>query len=160
MAADDDIIRKNPAQNALSSDYGKPPEEKDILTLDQQKKLFSFMQESNVYNVYGPMFTVLLETGLGCVELIGLTWADVDMENRELSINHQLIYKGWGEGCGFRVSTPKTKAGLRTILFTESVYKAFLEQKKINFMLGRRSTEEIDGHAHSDVTMYIIILQA
>ncbi len=26
-------------------------------------------------------------------ELIGLTWADVDMENRELSIDHQLIYK-------------------------------------------------------------------
>ena len=66
MAVDDDIIRKNPAKNALSSDYGKPPEEKDILTLDQQKKLVSFMQGSNVYNVYEPMFTVLLDTGLRC----------------------------------------------------------------------------------------------
>lgn len=28
----------------------------------------------------------------------------------------------------------------------ESVYKA-LEQKKINFMLGRRSTEDIDGYS-------------
>lgn len=147
MAVDDDIIRKNPAKNALSSDYGKPPEEKDILTLDQQKKLVSFMQESNVYNVYEPMFTVLLDTGLRCGELIGLTWADVDMENRELSIDHQLIYKDWGDGYGFRASTPKTKAGVRIIPFTESVYKAFLEQKKINFMLGRRSTEEIDGYS-------------
>lgn len=147
MAVDDDIIRKNPAKNALSSDYGKPPEEKDILTLDQQKKLVSFMQGSNVYNVYEPMFTVLLDTGLRCGELIGLTWADVDMENRELSIDHQLIYKDWGEGYGFRAFTPKTKAGVRIIPFTESVYKAFLGQKKINFMLGRRSTEEIDGYS-------------
>ncbi len=147
MAVDDDIIRKNPAKNALSSDYGKPLEEKDILTLDQQKKLVSFMQGSNVYNVYEPMFTVLLETGLRCGELIGLTWADVDMQSRELSIDHQLIYKDWGDGYGFRASTPKTKAGIRTIPFTEYVYKAFLEQKKINFMLGRRSAEEIDGYA-------------
>ena len=69
------------------------------------------------------------------------------MENRELSIDHQLIYKDWGDGYGFRVSTPKTKAGVRIIPFTESVYKAFLEQKKINFMLGRRSIEEIDGYS-------------
>ena len=147
LAVDDDIIRKNPAKKALSSDYGTPPEEKEILTADQQEKLFSLICESNVYNVYVPMFIVMLETGLRCGELIGLTWADVDMENRELSVNHQLIYKDWGNGYGFRASTPKTRAGIRTIPFTESVYKAFLEQKKINFMLGRRSTEEIDGYS-------------
>lgn len=66
------------------------------MTADQQEKLFSLICESNVYNVYVPMFIVMLETGLRCGELIGLTWADVDMENRELSINHQLIYKDWG----------------------------------------------------------------
>ena len=44
------------------------------------------------------MFTVLLETGLRCGELIGLTWGDVDMANRELTVDHQLIYKDWGAG--------------------------------------------------------------
>lgn len=147
MAVDDDIIRKNPAKNALSRDYGKQPEEKEILTMEQQEKLFSLIQESNVYNIYAPMFTVLLETGLRCGELIGLTWADVDMTERELSVNHQLIYKDWGEGYGFRATAPKTRAGIRTIPFTDSVHKAFADQRKINFMLGRHSTEEIDGYS-------------
>lgn len=36
------------------------------MTLEQQERLFSLICESNVYNVYAPMFTVLLETGLRC----------------------------------------------------------------------------------------------
>lgn len=148
LAVDDDIIRKNPAKKAMSSDYGKEPEEKEVLTIDQQKKLFDLIRESNVYNVYVPMFVILLETGLRCGELIGLTWENVDMENRELTVDHQLLYKDWGDGYAFRVSTPKTKAGVRVIPFTENVYRAFLEQRKINFMLGRRSAEEIDGYSN------------
>ena len=112
-----------------------------------QEKLLAFVRDSNVYNVYAPMFTVLLETGLRCGELIGLTWSDVDMAERELSVNHQLIYKDWGDGYCFRISTPKTKAGIRTIPFTDTVHRAFAEQRKINFMLGRHSTEEIDGYS-------------
>lgn len=80
-------------------------------------------------------------------ELIGLTWANVDMQSREMSIDHQLIYKDWGDGYGFRASTPKTKAGIRTIPFTEKVYRAFADQRKINFMLGRHCTEVIDGYS-------------
>lgn len=147
MAVDDDIIRKNPAKKALSSDYGKQPTEKEVLTIEQQEKLLLFIKNSNVYNVYMPMFTVLLETGLRCGELIGLTWGDVDMADRELTVDHQLIYKDWGDGYCFRAFKPKTKAGVRTIPFTGNVYSAFAEQRKINFMLGRRSTEEIDGYS-------------
>ena len=147
LAVDDDIIRKNPAKGALSYDYGKEPEEKEILTMEQQEKLLSLIRKSNVYNVYAPMFTILLETGLRCGELIGLTWSDVDMIEKELSINHQLIYKDWGNGYGFRASTPKTKSGIRTIPFTDTVHRAFAEQRKINFMLGRHSIEEIDGYS-------------
>lgn len=147
MAVDDDIMRKNPAKGALSSDYGRQPEEKDILTMEQQEKLLSLIQESNVYNIYAPMFTILLETGLRCGELIGLTWSDVDMAEKELSINHQLIYKDLGDGYKFRASTPKTKAGIRIIPLTETVHRAFAEQRKINFMLGRHSIEEIDGYS-------------
>lgn len=147
LAVNDDIIRKNPAKGALLHDYGKRQEEKEILTLEQQEKLLALIRKSNVYNIYAPIFTILLETGLRCGELIGLTWSDVDMVAKELSINHQLIYKDWGNGYGFRTSTPKTKAGIRTIPFTDTVHKAFAEQRKMNFMLGRHSTEVIDGYS-------------
>jgi len=39
------------------------------------------MRKSNVYNAYVPLFTVILESGVRCGELIGLTWNDVDMKN-------------------------------------------------------------------------------
>ena len=148
MAVDDDIIRKNPARNTLSSDYGEKAKEKEVLTIEQQEKLLNFISQSNVYNVYVPMITVMLETGLRCGELIGLTWNDLDMEKKELSINHQLVYKDYGDGKGytFHASTPKTDAGIRLLPLSQKAYKAFAEQRKLNFMLGRRCTEDIDGY--------------
>lgn len=146
MAVDDDIIRKNPAKNALSSDYGAEVKNKNILTLKQQEKLFEFLKSSNVYNMYVPMLTVFMELGLRCGELIGLTWDDVDITNKTISINHQLIYKNYGDGCKFHISSPKTDAGNRTIPLTENVINAFKEQRKLNFMLGRHCLENIEGY--------------
>lgn len=146
MAVDDDIIRKNPAKNALSSDYGTEMKQKNILTLKQQESLFEFLKSSNVYNIYIPMITILIELGLRCGELIGLTWNDIDMNNKIVSINHQLIYKNYGDGCKFHISAPKTNAGNRDIPMTERVIKAFKEQKKLNFLLGRSCVEIIEGN--------------
>lgn len=146
MAVDDDIIRKNPARNALSGGYGGAAKEKEALTLEQQENLFAFMRESGVYNAYVPMFTVLLEVGLRCGELIGLTWNDVDMEKKEVSINHQLIYKDLGDGYKFHAGAPKTDAGIRRIPLSQKAHEAFAEQKRQNDMLGRCCTEEIDGY--------------
>lgn len=147
LAVEDDIIRKNPAKNTLSGDYGEAPKEKEIFTLEQQEKLFCFICGSSVYNVYLPMMTIMLELGLRCGELIGLTWSDIDMEKKEVSVNHQLIYKDFGDGYKFHINQPKTKAGIRTLPMSQVIQKAFTEQRKINFMLGRHSTEEIEGYS-------------
>lgn len=147
LAVDDDIIRKNPARKALASEYGTEAKEKEILTLEQQKKLLEFLENSNVYNVYIPMITILLEVGLRCGELIGLTWKDVSVSDKTLSVNHQLIYKNYGDGYRFHISSPKTVAGVRQLPLTEKAVKAFTEQKKLNFMLGRRCTDEIDCYS-------------
>jgi len=82
MAVDDDIIRKNPAKDALG-DNGEPAKEKMALTPSQQNRLLSFVERSSVYNVYLPMLQIMIGTGCRCGELIGLTWADVDMEKKE-----------------------------------------------------------------------------
>lgn len=145
MAVDDDIIRKNPAKGSIS-DYGKPAEEKVALTVTQQEKLMSFVQTNNIYNAYYPMLTIMIGTGLRCGELIGLTWEDVDIRAKTVSIDHQLIYKNLGDGCRFHISTPKTESGIRTIPMTQEVRKAFEEQRKLNFMLGKSKDVEIDGY--------------
>lgn len=147
MAVEDDIIRKNPAKNALSSDMGTEPQDKIALSSEQQKKLLSFVKNSSIYNVHEHMLVIMLETGVRCGELIGLTWENVDMQKREIVVEHQLVYKNWGDGSRFHITTPKTDAGRRTIPMTQVVHKAFLEQKKLNFMLGRHCTEEVDGYS-------------
>ena len=147
LAVEDDIIRKNPAKNALSSSYGTEAKEKDILTPEQQEKMLEFVAQNNTYKVYLPMLTVFLEVGLRCGELIGLTWDDISIEDKILSVNHQLVYKDYGDGYKFHGTFPKTEAGIRQIPLTDKVIRAFMEQKKLNFFLGRKSQDEIDGYS-------------
>lgn len=146
MAVDDDIIRKNPSKGSIS-DYGRPAEERVALTISQQEKLIDFVKQSNVYNTYYPMLTIMIGTGLRCGELIGLTWKDVDTRERRLNVDHQLIYKNYGDGCRFHISTPKTDSGIRVIPMTQEVQKAFEEQRKINFMLAKDKSFEVDGYS-------------
>ena len=53
------------------SDYGKPAEEKEALTVSQQEKFMEFVKQSNAYNTYYPMFTIMIGTGLRC----GVDWS-------------------------------------------------------------------------------------
>lgn len=146
LAVDDDIIRKNPAKNCFSKDYGTEAKEKEILSQEQQEKMLTFMERSNIYNVYVPMFTILLETALRCGELIGLNWEVVNLKENSITIDHQLIYKNYGDGSKFHISSPKTKAGNRTIPLSQKAQKAFMKQKEYNFMLGRRCEDVIEGY--------------
>lgn len=145
MAVDDDIIRKNPAKKALG-DYGTEQEEKKILTAEQQERFLEFVKASTVYNVYYPMLIIMLQTAFRCGELIGLTWSDVGLDNRTVSINHQLIYKNYGDGCKLHISTPKTKSGIRVIDMRDLTYQAFKEQRKLNMLLGKPRSVEIEGY--------------
>ncbi len=146
MAVEDDIIRKNPAKDALR-DYGADAKEKTALTLEQQEAVLKFAEESTIYNMYVPMLQIMIGTALRCGELIGLTWDDVDMENHEVSIDHQLVYKDHGDGKGhcFHRHEPKTDAGNRSIPMTDVVRKAFVEQKKIQFLMGINRDIEVEG---------------
>lgn len=144
FALDDDLIRKNPCRKTLGK-YGKEAKEKMALTQAQQTALLSFVETSKTYNVYYPMFQILLEGGFRVGELIGLTWSDISMKKREVSVSWQLIYKNYGDGYKFHVERPKTDAGVRRVPMTNNVYKAFEAQKRLNFMRGVNRDYEIDG---------------
>ena len=92
------------------------------------------------------MLTIMIGTGLRCGELIGLTWKDVDTRARRLNLDHQLIYKNYGDGCRFHISTPKTDSVIRVIPMAQGVQKAFEEQRKINFMLAKDKSFEVDAY--------------
>ena len=97
MAVDDDIIRKNLAKRTLG-DYGEPEKKRTALSFEQQKNLLNYVKNSEVFHIYLPLLQVMIGTGLRCGELIGLTWKDVDLKTRTVYVNHQLIYKNYGDG--------------------------------------------------------------
>ena len=57
----------------------------------------------------------MLGTACRAGEIIGLTWSDVDILSGDVSIDHQQVYKDYGDGYRFHCVQPKTKAGVRRI---------------------------------------------
>ena len=147
LAVDSDFIRKNPAKGAMEG-IKQDAVKKIPLSGNEIKKLMDFCIDSSIYSIHVPFLIIAIGTCLRCGELTGLTWSDIDMKNRTISINHQLIYKNLGDGCKFHINKPKTDAGERILPMTESVYKGFMELKKQNLALGRRSNVEVDGYSN------------
>lgn len=145
-AVEDGIIRSNPFKGELN--LSKDDEaEKIPITVDQQKQLFDFMNQSTSYRKYVPIYTVLLETGIRCGELCGLTWKDVDLKNRVLRIDHQLHFMEIDGKAQFYASSPKTKTSIRTIPLTQNAVEAFHKQRVFQFESGRRNTEPCCGYS-------------
>lgn len=87
----------------------------------------------------------MVGTAVRVGELTGLTWSDIDLQSREIKIDHQLIYKNYGSGCCFHVSKPKIAAGERVIPITMKIRKALKEQRIMQFQLGINHNIEVDG---------------
>lgn len=128
-AVNDDIIRKNPSKGCLQ-EYNNRPKERKALTLEQQDMLLDFIRTSKKFNKYFPFIMFALATACRKGEIIGITWDDIDMKNRTISINHQLRYISENGKAKYIVSSPKTETGIRDIPMTEKCYKALVMQKE------------------------------
>lgn len=146
LAVDDDVIRKNPSKGCLA-EFSRDTDERIALTAQEQEALLDFVQQSRVYSIYYPMIVFMIGTAVRCGEAIGLTWRDVDFRNREISINHQLIYKKSTGKYGFYADSPKTDSGVRIIPMTREVYKALADQRENQLSKGWRTTVEIGGYS-------------
>ena len=147
LAVDSDYIRKNPSKGAMKS-LENDVTEKVPLTESEVIELIEFCKQSCVYSVHVPFITIAIGTCLRCGELTGLTWDNVDMKNRTIHIDHQLVYKDFGDGCKFHINEPKTNAGKRIVPMSETVHQAFVELRKLDMILGRRCNTIIDGYTN------------
>jgi integrase len=130
MAVRDDIIRKNPTDGAMAEVCkcgGKNRNSREALTMDQLRTFMGYIASHPIFCAWWPIFVVLFGTGLRAGEFVGLTWDDIDMEKRTISVNHTLsYYKKRGEKiCRMHVHRPKTDAGIRLIPMLDSVKLAF-----------------------------------
>ena len=146
LAVDDDIIRKNPCKGCLGG-FNKNSDERISLTIQEQEVFLDFVRQSNVYAVHYPLIMFMIGTAVRCGEAIGLTWNNIDFKNKEVIINHQLIYKKTGKTYGFYADSPKTNSGIRAIPMTTDVFKALIEQRQNQLSKGWRTNVEIDGYS-------------
>lgn len=150
LAVEDNYLRNNPSDHALKelkSSHGFDVEKKKALTVEEQRIFENFLEKSRKYHHWKPIFTIMLGTGMRVGEITGLRWEDVDLEKKQISVNHTLVYYNHAKnGCYFNVNTPKTKAGCRTIPMIDSVRNAFLEEKRFQNELELTCQVKIDGY--------------
>ncbi len=151
MAVRDNVLRNNPADGAVaeikrSSDA--PKGIREALTYEQEKAFLDYIRTNPNEKRWVPIMTVMFGTGCRIGELIGLRWDDVDLEERVISINHNVTYGPKSKDsyrCSFEVTTPKTQAGVRTIPMLDKVHEAFLMEKEMQETRGFESCLELDG---------------
>lgn len=149
-AVRDDIILKNPTDGVMgeikrSHNWSKP--NRKALTAEQQRVFVEYLRDSRTYGHWKPILTVFLGTGCRVGELIGLRWKDVDFEENEISINHNLIYRQQDSGkCEYHITTPKTEAGIRTIPMLDEVRNVLLNEYKYQLQTGFNQTV-VDGYS-------------
>ena len=141
LAVRDDIIRKNPVDGAyceIKKRNGGSRKTRRALTVEQQRAFMGYVSKNPFFYHWYPLFMFLLGTGCRIGEAIGIRWEDVDLEKRIININHSLTYYQRADDsykCEFRVSEPKTEAGVRLIPMMQSVYEVLKDEYE-------RQTEE------------------
>lgn len=151
LAVDDNYIRSNPTDHMLKElkqSHNFQTEKRKALTVAEQKLFIEYLQRTDKYNHWYPVFAVMLGTGMRVGEIVGLRWCDIDLDEGTIDVNHTLVYynHGGGLGCYFSINTPKTKAGERTIPMMGFVKDAFLMEKKYQ--------EEAELHCKAMVDCY------
>ena len=140
MALDNELIRNNPTKRALDTVNGVH-KRKEALTTSQQEGFLSYLykQDRDMYR----KVAFLIGTMCRISEFAGLTWDDVDMENRVITIDHQLQYKKFGDEKPKYYINPTKNTHTRKIPMTDEVYEILCELHKYYFIL--RKEHCIDG---------------
>lgn len=111
QAVKNDYLMKNPCMGVIL-----PKEEKKeprVLTFYEQKMFLTAISG----NFYEPLYQIALCTGLRIGEISALTWSDIDLEQKTLSVTKTLLYqKDYQTGAyGFRYQTPKSGSSKRML---------------------------------------------
>ena len=90
---------------------------------------------------------LLLATGMRIGECLGLTWDNIDFDNQELTIDHQLVYGKVNGKTKHYIRTPKYNS-VRTIPLQNHVSAVMKEYKADYYFRSRSSGIEVDGYSN------------
>lgn len=150
MAIRDGLIRTNPAEGVMAEIKASKyfvQEKREALSIDEQRNFMEFLRGKREYAGWVPIITVLLGTGCRIGEVLGLTWNDLNFDERTISITHAFTDSpDENRKTRKRIHSTKTKAGVRIIPMFDEVYQAFLDEYEFQKCIGF-CEEEIDGYS-------------
>lgn len=149
LAVRDGYIRFNPSEGVMmeikKSHCWEQPK-RHALTIEEQTAFLTYVANNEQYKHWLPMFTLFLGTGCRVGEILGLRWEDCDFNQRIININHTLIYRLQEDGhVEYRITTPKTSAGIREIPMMDEVYDALIQLKNWQALVGD-AHDVVDGY--------------
>ncbi len=145
LAVDDEIIGKNPAYGCCDG-YNTQKYEKTALTETQQESFISEIPLLSKRRKYVLLFRVMLGTTMRIGEIMGLTWDDVDMDERTVNIDHEVLYRKVNGVMKFYAEKTKTKNGERILPMTDDVHECFVELFSNKHL--HPSTIVVDGYTN------------
>ena len=119
-AVQDGLIRANPAVGCKLPP--KKAKEMQVLTHEELQRFLIQSKDEGYYE----LFLLELGTGMRRGEILALQWDDLNFNNGELHIKRQ-VYAVKGE---LHISTPKTKASIRTVVLPTSLINILSEYRK------------------------------
>ena len=132
----DNFVLKNPCKGVKVV----RDEEKDIrvLTRDEQTEFFDCCKGT----FYDNLFIVAVSTGLRQGELCALTWDDIDLEKKEISVTKTLLYQKLDGDTKktFHINPPKTKTSKRKVPINKQC-----EIIQRNNVMSRKSAKPLEG---------------
>ncbi len=123
-ACENHMISSNPITPSVN--YAKESgRERRVFTKEEQELFEELAKGSQYYSV----FKLILDTGLRVGELAALKWENVDLNRKQINIKNTLYINN--DTREYEESTPKTKAGLRTIDLTKAAYDIILDKRAV-----------------------------
>lgn len=123
FAVDNNYLHKNPMQTVVRAiNRDKPKQEMLYLTEDQFVTLCRYAEDDE----YTLLFKFLFYMGCRRGEALALTWEDIDLRARTVTIGKSISFKTRPA----TITTPKTKNSYRTISMPEAIWAVLKDEKE------------------------------
>ena len=142
IAVDDDLIRKNPFGFELASVIVNDSVTREAITRKQERELLKFIKEDKHFCRYYDAIYILFNTGLRISEFCGLTFSDLEFDQKRIKVDHQLQRTSQMK---YVVGAPKTESGIRYVPMSEEVVACF--RRILANRVAPKTEPMVDGYA-------------
>ena len=133
-------LSANPMRYVKLPKIERSPRERIVLAMEDWNRIIERFPAGSRFHI--PLM-IGFYTGLRISETFGLTWDDIDLEKRELTVNKQIVKRNFGADVrkvvekkdkrelrsSWYFATPKTQSSKRTVKFGEMLYQALKQER-------------------------------